>query len=375
MKNLISTLIVTIFFFSMSYAQGCASYEAKETSGTVTISVTSEGGECFKFYVRGKLITPEYTNDLTFRVSTNAKVKLELEDGTEVTKTFLMNEEITALYYNLKKNRKGKFKLKNQLGRVKRTPEALQAQKDRMAKMKKEREEKQAKSDAEWDAKRKKSKEERSARMDAYNKEQDKKSEQRKAERDSRYEKQGAAEDANRETLDKVLAKRAAEQKAKQKTQDSLNASRNIKVIEKNPESDKVAKIKKEGKLYFNTYKGGHMVEFTVVYDKKPVCNWEIEVIIDNVVVAKGKTDSKGKFSSVYYGVLGASYKLYGERNGDKSESYWKIGGFWYLSKQEYSAKAITMDVKNYEKFISEQMGGDSALYSFAGRGLTNNCK
>ena len=375
MKNIILILALSIVSNSYFFGQGCGSYDAKETSGSVTIAVTSEEGECFKFYVRGKLITPEFTNDLTFRVNTNCKIKLVLEDGTIVTKTFLMNDEIVALYYNLKQTKKGKYKLKNQFGAVERTPEAIQAQKDKMAQMKKEQEDRQAASDAEWDAKRKKSKDEMSARMDEYNEGIDKKSAKREEERNARYEEQRKFEEENRETMEKVLAKRAAEEKIKQDKRDAKNAKRNIKIIEKNPDSKKVATTEKEGKLYFDSYSGNHMIEFIMEYDGKPVCNWEIEILMDNVVVAKGKTDNDGKFSSVYYGLLGATYKVSGVRNGNASEAYWKIGGFWYLSKQEYSAKSITMDVKKYESFISEQMGGNSAMYSFAGRGLTNNCK
>mgnify|MGYP000533653420 CR=1 FL=1 len=80
-------------------------------------------------------------------------------------------------------NKKGKYKLKNQFGAVERTPEAIQAQKDKMAQMKKEQEDRQAASDAEWDAKRKKSKDEMSARMDEYNEGIDNKSAKREAER------------------------------------------------------------------------------------------------------------------------------------------------------------------------------------------------
>ncbi len=222
--------------------------------------------------------------------------------------------------------------------------------------------------DKEWDDARAKEQAERDARKAedrAKEKEREDARDAKWAAEDKATEDRWAAESAERNkgrqgaTHTPVEGRQGATYKPTKGIGSSKNAS---------TPPEEIAEIEKDGKLYFDDYKDGHQVEFTLMYNGKPACNWDIEIILGKAVVAIGKTDSQGKFSSTYYGLLGTAFKVEGKR----PDISWSVEGFWYINKREYQAGEMVMEIEKFEKYLSESMGVNS---SYAAYGLTSGCR
>ena len=153
------TQLLFLLFFGIVLnvtAQECGELKA-DTKGAIKITVSSaDVGECFELSLNGKSLTPSQTNNLIFMADAVGpkKVQLTTSEGGKISKNIMLSPDQKSALFIVKKNKKGKYSLKNKLMAAELTDEAIAANKEEREKEKAEREAKKAKSDAEWDAAR-----------------------------------------------------------------------------------------------------------------------------------------------------------------------------------------------------------------------------
>lgn len=114
--SILFTLLSFFFLTTTLNAQECGPFTA-ESSGNNSVQITSENGTCFKFFLEGFSITPDYTNDLTFRAKRgDINTRLELADGTVIEKKLVLAANNQNFVYTLKRNKKNKWVVRLKVG-------------------------------------------------------------------------------------------------------------------------------------------------------------------------------------------------------------------------------------------------------------------
>lgn len=344
-------LIAFLLWSVAASAQDCGAFNSPDQNSPVSITVYSPEGECFTVTKQGVQLNKEKATRVQFTVNYGlVPVIIKLDNGTTINKNLAIGETYVSANYRIVVNKKGKYKLRFEPFTGTSTgPTADEMLAEMQAKQKAEQDAR----DKEWD--------------DARAKEQ--------AERDARKADDKAKEKAREDARDAAWAAEDEETFGNKKKDDADNTGSTFEPIKgigssKYAEAppEKTAKIEEGGKLYFKDYKDGHQVDFTLSYKGKPACNWDVEILLDDVVVAKGHTDKNGKFSSTYYGLLNTSFKVAGKRGGVS----WSVGGFWYMNKAEYQSEGMNMEVEKFEAYAAKNMGINA---SYASYGLTGGCR
>lgn len=92
---------------------GCGSYSADNFSTKpVKLMIFSEEGTCFQVQAFGVNINPDFSSNVSFGFDISGKVNLLMQDGSKLEKKIVLNSEILAASYKLKKNKKEEFVLK-----------------------------------------------------------------------------------------------------------------------------------------------------------------------------------------------------------------------------------------------------------------------
>lgn len=370
-------------------AQDCGAYTSADQSNPVGITIYSPEGECFDLTVQGVKVNPEKATRVQFTTGYGLiPVVVKLDNGNTINKNIAIGETYVTANYRIVTNKKGKYKLRFEpFTGTSNGPTAAEMVAEMQAKNKAE----QAARDKAWDdarAKEQAERDERRAKEKAEEEARDKErrdrwaadSERRREENPGR---QGATYDTDRQgrqgaTYDTDRQGRQGATYGNSNSNSNSNSTTGSGQYADAPPQE-IAEKEKDGKKYFDNYNKGHQIEFTLMYKGKPACNWDIEIILgeNEVVVAKGHTDSQGKFKSTYYGLLGASFKVAGERQaggGNVNKNVkWSIGGYWYLNEKEYkSGKMDVMHIESFEEYIKGSMGSN---ISYAGYGLTTGCR
>ncbi|MFT5602732.1 MAG: hypothetical protein ACI9N1_002992 [Flavobacteriales bacterium] len=174
MKSILPSIILFLLS-ACGYSQNCPSTNLTQSGDVQIIIKGPETGECFNFYIGKKLITSELTGELTFNVSSEdyrlndslvlLKGKVVMADGSEAKKSMNLLDGYKSHLFQVKKNKKGKYRLKREHSGMIPTEAKLaenQAEKEaffdahdkKVADAKKEREAESAADDAKWDADR-----------------------------------------------------------------------------------------------------------------------------------------------------------------------------------------------------------------------------
>jgi hypothetical protein len=388
----------------VAQAQNCGSYTSDDQSQPVGITIYSPEGECFDVVKQGVKVNPEQATRVQFTVNYGfVPIKVTLANGNVIEKNLAIGETYITANYRIVTNKKGKYKLRFEpFTGTSSGPSAAEMVAEMQAKQKAE----QAARDKAWDDARAKEQAERDARKaeerakeqaeeEAREAEWAKKEEERKARWAADSEKrrqenpgrQGATYDnSNRQGLQGNANQQGLQGNSNQQGLQGANYNKSTNNSSNSTSStgskanssappQEIAEIEKDGRKYFETYRKGHEVQFTIMYKGKPACDWDVEILMGDVVVAQGHTGSNGTFSSTYYGLLDKSFKVVGKRSnmawGGKGS--WSIGGFWFMTEREYQAgKLDDMKLEVFEEYASESMGVN---VSFAGYGVTSGCK
>jgi hypothetical protein len=317
----------------ISNAQDCSPFMT-EKDARFQVNVASDE-DCFTIKYRGADLVASKTLYATFYFNNDVhNLKSIMNDGTELTKKVYVTPDHAALNYNIKK--KGKYAVKLSLFDSQLTAEAQQDLSAQVEQNKQKNDEalrvKQEASDKEWNDKLEKKKLEQE------------------------------------------------EKKAKEKAeQEKLDAERDAKWEAENKET--FSTEHEESGTSFEAGGSGNSIEFVFHYEEKPVCDWNITVAHTDedseLVVASGKTNTQGSFTSSYDGLLNVPFKITGRRQGGNGEVKWSVDGFWYINEEEAKAGKIVMDIKKFEEHLSEggMSGMLSSAVSYARYGLTSHCE
>jgi hypothetical protein len=96
----------------------CSKYVGPMNGHAAKVTIYSEEGECFQIKALGEYINPNYASKVSFGFPMTGKIEIRMENGQTFNKSILLNEEIYAVTYNIKKNKKGKYVAKMLLGSV-----------------------------------------------------------------------------------------------------------------------------------------------------------------------------------------------------------------------------------------------------------------
>lgn len=89
----------------------CPSIESTNTSGSTTVNLMSEIG-CFKLYLQGQLLTPEFTSHLSFKMNSSIKkLKVVMENGAIAEKKLMLGEGYDKVFYHMKE-KNGEYMVK-----------------------------------------------------------------------------------------------------------------------------------------------------------------------------------------------------------------------------------------------------------------------
>lgn len=373
-------------------AQNCGSYTSQDQNQPVGITIYSPEGECFDVVKQGVKVNPEQATRVQFTVNYGlVPIKVTLANGTVIDKKLAIGDTYITANYRIVANKKGKYKLRFEpFTGTSAGPSAA----DMVAEMQTKQKAEQAARDKAWDDARAKEQAERDAKKaeerakeqaeeDARDAEWAKKEEERKArwaaDSEKRRQENPGRQGATYDNSDRQGLQGNSNQQGLQGNSNNNNSSSNSSSTGSKANSSappkEIAEIERDGRKYFETYRKGHEVQFTIMYRGKPACDWDVEILMGDVVVAQGHTGNDGTFSSTYYGLLETSFKVVGKRSnmawGGKGS--WSIGGFWYMSKREYQGgKLDDMKLEVFEKYASDSMGINM---SFAGYGVTSGCK
>jgi hypothetical protein len=111
----------------------CSKYNGPMNGRPVKVTIYSEEGECFQIKALGEYINPSYASKVSFGFPITGKVEIAMENGETFNKTILLNEDIYAVTYKIKRNKKGKYVTKMLLGTVGSTGPTAQELADKSA--------------------------------------------------------------------------------------------------------------------------------------------------------------------------------------------------------------------------------------------------
>lgn len=109
------TLCLTLFvsLFSIINAQDCGNHTSTLNNGEIKVTMRNKSPECFKVKIDGINATPNFTRQVTFYTYNGAhNVEIEFENGETFVKKTRVSVSYKSAIFNLKKNRKGEYKLK-----------------------------------------------------------------------------------------------------------------------------------------------------------------------------------------------------------------------------------------------------------------------
>jgi hypothetical protein len=120
----------------------CSKYTGPMNGHPAKVTIYSEAGECFQIKALGEYMNPNYANKVSFGFPVMGKVEIVMENGETFTKSILLNEDIYAVTYVIKRNKKGKYVTKMLLGTVGHTgPTAQELAAESAANLKKAQQE------------------------------------------------------------------------------------------------------------------------------------------------------------------------------------------------------------------------------------------
>ncbi|MGH1337758.1 MAG: hypothetical protein ACRBFS_16680 [Aureispira sp.] len=382
-------LTIFLLWSVVASAQDCGAYNSEDQSRPVSITFYSPEGECFDVTMQGVRVNPESATRVQFTVGYGLiPVVVKLANGNIIKKNLAIGDTYISANYKVVANKKGKYKLRFEPFTGTSTGPTAD---EMLAEMQAKQQAEQAARDKEWDDARAKEQQERDdrkakekakeqAREDARDAEWAKEDQERKdrwaADSEKRRRenpgRQGATYDTDRQGRQGATydTDRQGRQGATHTPRKGIGSS---KYADAPPEE--IAEIERDGKKYFDDYKDGHQIEFSINYKGEPACDWDVEIMLGDVVVAQGQTNSEGKFYSTYYGLLGTSFKVVGKRENMAwgAKGSWSVDGYWYLSEREYkTGKMDPMKVEVFEKYISDSMGINM---SFAIYRMGSTCK
>lgn len=96
----------------------CSKYTGPMNGHPAKVTIYSEEGECFQVKALGEYINPNYASKVSFGFPIVGKVEIAMENGETFNKSILLNEDIYAVTYKIKRNKKGKYVTKMLLGTV-----------------------------------------------------------------------------------------------------------------------------------------------------------------------------------------------------------------------------------------------------------------
>jgi hypothetical protein len=111
----------------------CSQYNSPMNGHPAKVTIYSEEGECFQIKALGEYINPNYARKVSFGFPIVGKVEIRMENGQTFNKSILLNEDIYAVTYMIKKNKKGKYVVKMLLGTVGHTGPTAQELADQSA--------------------------------------------------------------------------------------------------------------------------------------------------------------------------------------------------------------------------------------------------
>lgn len=111
----------------------CSHYNSPMNGHPAKVTIYSEEGECFQIKALGEYINPNYARKVSFGFPIVGKVEIRMENGHTFNKSILLNEDIYAVTYMIKKNKKGKYVTKMLLGTVGHTGPTAQELADQSA--------------------------------------------------------------------------------------------------------------------------------------------------------------------------------------------------------------------------------------------------
>jgi len=352
MKSIITLLILPLLFISTFSIAQCPDYTA-DLSGSITINIYSETGECFKVSIQGSDITPESTSNLTFKVNKTTKVKVNLDNGNIIEKNILLNPDMVSVFFAVQQNKKGKWSLKNKFGKMEKTAASQKAWDDKLAANKAEMDAKKAKSDAEWDAARQAEKDDRDARKIEDDKEQAKKD----AEREARYDAQRKNEEAVRPKND--LEERKAEQEklriAEEKEREEAKRKAEISKTTTQSTTSTSTTTSTSPTTSPSTVKpssGSTSVPMIVTYKGVPVTDTYITLEIEKVVIGSSTTDNNGR--AVIKTNLPVNTEVAYKLSGKKGNAKWSFSGIFLL---ERAPKETKVPLDYAIKIMAEEIG------------------
>lgn len=387
------SLSILLLWGAVVNAQDCGVYNSEDQSRPVSITFYSPDGDCFDVTMQGVRVNPESATRVQFTVNYGLiPVVVKLNNGTVIKKNIAIGDTYVSANYRIVANKKGKYKLRFEPFTGTSTgPTASEMvaethagqvakQKAEQAARDKEWDDARAKEQAERDERKAKERAKEQAEEDAREAEWAKEDQERKdrwaadSERRKRENpgRQGATYDTDRQGRQGATydTDRQGRQGATYEPRKGIGSS---KYADAPPE--KIAEIVRDGKKYFEDYNDGHQVAFSITYNGELACGWDVEILLGDVVIAKGHTDNNGKFYSTYYGLLGTSFKVVGKRKNAAwgTKGSWSVDGYWYLAEREYKAGAMDpMKLEVFEKYIYESMGINT---NFAGYKMSSDCR
>ncbi|CAA6828781.1 MAG: Unknown protein [uncultured Aureispira sp.] len=96
----------------------CSKYAGPMNGHPAKVTIYSEDGECFQIKAFGQYLNPNYASNVSFGFPIMGKVEIRMENGQTFNKSIVLNEDIYAVTYAIKKNKKGKYVTKMLLGTV-----------------------------------------------------------------------------------------------------------------------------------------------------------------------------------------------------------------------------------------------------------------
>lgn len=334
-------------------AQDCSPHTAN-TDGPMAIVIDSESGECFQFYFRGELLTPDYVSRLNFKTEAGShKVKCVLKNGAVIEKKFLLSPDQANALYNIK-SKKGKYVLKQKFTAAEYTPEA---------KARKEKEEA-----------------ERKAKLQADKERRDKEWEDAQAERKAKREAEmskssGATLSEYEDTRQGVQGQQLSGKQGRTDlatssssgSNGSTGSSGNSGSSKGSTGSSSIAAGNSGSNSAGGTIDamapGPKEVPMWITYKGAPITNTEVTLEISGVVIGTGTTDSEGKVKIKTNLPVNTetSYKL----SGKKGNAKWSFSGLFLLNPLP---KVTPVPMEVVVKEMASAMGmGESMLVQMWG--------
>ena len=342
----LSLLAVFYCFTTTLNAQDCQPYTAS-TSGDIDVKIYTELGECFQVQYEGVMITPEKVSQCNLKSSIGIHpVKVIMENGTEITKKLAFQAGQASGAYEIQRNKKGKYSLKNKIWQATMTEEERQRREDEAEAKKKEREAEKAKADAEWDREQEERRQrmKESVKIDSPSIESESSTESSGSllspYEDTRQgiqgdpDRQGIQGDPNRQGIQGNANAQGiqgnADQQGRQGRTDLGTQSGGATTSSSESKTSTESSAPKPDPNDPKITTGKDKFQVQIWYKETPITDTYLTVLINDKALGTGLTDWEGK--TWIYTDLPIPSTLPIELRGEKGSTKWSMDGFFLLN-------------------------------------------